>query len=276
MGPSDLFPPPTKKQRIIPPPPVPPSVPAPVDRLGKCISDATTVFLKSTSWPKFISQLRGPNDLQHNILATISHPAAPLLNQIAHHGVPVLQRTPLWSQSKTHSAMTRGSHPSTHARLQFLREEMADMVEQHFWVVIPYKYICSHPYLRISPMGVIPQRDRRDRVIVDYSFSNVNVDTVPIAPSESMQFGRTLDRILYKIYHAHQRYGPVYMIKIDIADGFYRLPVSSSHIPTLAVVFPHLPGEEPLVALPLVLPMGWVSSPPLFLRSHRDRDRCSQ
>ena len=32
----------------------------------------------------------------------------------------------------------------------------------------------------------------------------------------------------------------------------------------LGVVFPVREGEEPLVAFPLVLPMGWVNSPPAF------------
>jgi hypothetical protein len=51
---------------------------------------------------------------------------------------------------------------------------------------------------------------------------------------------------------------------MDISDGFYRLKLSSSGIPSLGVAFPTTPSEEPLVAFPLVLPMGWVSSPPFF------------
>jgi len=35
-------------------------------------------------------------------------------------------------------------------------------------------------------------------------------------------------------------------------------------IPQLAVTFPKYPGEEQLVALPLVLPMGWTESGPYF------------
>ena len=35
-------------------------------------------------------------------------------------------------------------------------------------------------------------------------------------------------------------------------------------IPTLSVAFPVGPGEEPVVALPLTLPMGWTESPPYF------------
>ncbi len=36
-------------------------------------------------------------------------------------------------------------------------------------------------------------------------------------------------------------------------------------IPKLGVVFPMLPGDKPLIAFLLVLPMGWTNSPPIFL-----------
>jgi hypothetical protein len=69
---------------------------------------------------------------------------------------------------------------------------------------------------------------------------------------------------LYKIHHANRAYGPVYLIKVDLANDFYRIRLSDSHLPALGVAFPNLPHEPPLVALPLVLPMGWVASPPYF------------
>jgi hypothetical protein len=79
-----------------------------------------------------------------------------------------------------------------------------------------------------------------------------------------MQFGHALDRILREILLADPKNGPVYLIKIDISDGFYRIALNIDDIPKLGVVFPTLPGEEPLVAFPLVLPMGWSNSPPIF------------
>ena len=90
---------------------------------------------------------------------------------------------------------------------------------------------------------------------MDYTFCGVNDDTVTLAPSESMQFGRALERVLRKIRNANRRFGPTYMIKVDIADGFYRLFVAASTTAALGVVFPHHPEEEPLIAFPLVLPI---------------------
>jgi hypothetical protein len=51
---------------------------------------------------------------------------------------------------------------------------MADMVEKGFWAVVPYTQVRHLPNLRLSPIGVVPQRDRRPRTIVDYTFSDVN------------------------------------------------------------------------------------------------------
>jgi hypothetical protein len=79
-----------------------------------------------------------------------------------------------------------------------------------------------------------------------------------------MQFGRTLERIIAQTVGADPRFGPVHFIKIDISDGFYRVQVRAEYIPKLGVSFPSLPNQEPVVAFPLALPMGWTESPPYF------------
>jgi hypothetical protein len=82
---------------------------------------------------------------------------------------------------------------------------------------------------------------------------------------EAMQFGWLLERILWDILFANPAHGPVQMIKLDISDGFYRIGLNIDDTPKLGVVFPTPPGDEPLIAFPLVLPMGWTNSPPIFL-----------
>ena len=79
-----------------------------------------------------------------------------------------------------------------------------------------------------------------------------------------MQWGRTINRVLWYIYTADQRQGPVLLSKTDLSDGFYQIPLTPSGALKLAVPFPHLPGEPPLVAIPTRLPMGWTESPPAF------------
>ena len=138
------------------------------------------------------------------------------------------------------------------------------MVDRATWMVLPYHRLRELRQLRLSPMGVVPQHSRRPRPIVDYTFSGLNRDTLPLSPREAMQFGRALDRIITLVVHADPRFGPVRFIKLDIADGFYRVWLRIEDIPKLAVTIPSLPGEAPLVALPLALPMGWTQSPPAF------------
>jgi hypothetical protein len=104
---------------------------------------------------------------------------------------------------------------------------MADMVDKAQWIVLPYSLVDHFPALRISPIGVVPQHERRPRTIVDYTYSGFNADTVPLCAPEAMQFGRALLRVLQRIVHADPRHGPVYLIKVDVADGFYRISLNT-------------------------------------------------
>ena len=88
-------------------------------------------------------------------------------------------------------------------------------------------------------------------------------NTIPLVPQEAMQYGKALERYLRHILVADPRYGPIYMLKCDLADGYYRLGLIINDIPKLAVAFPSK-SSDPLVALPLVLPMGWKNSSPAF------------
>ena len=54
------------------------------------------------------------------------------------------------------------------------------------------------------------------------------------------------------------------MAKFDISNGFYRLFLDPDNAPKLAVLMPRYEGEPQLVAIPLSLTMGWVSSLPTF------------
>jgi hypothetical protein len=144
---------------------------------------------------------------------------------------------------------------------------MADMVEKAIWAVLPYHKVKNLPNLRVSPIGVVPQHERRPQPIVDYTFSNVNTDTLKFPPKEAMQFGRALERIITQAVRADPRFGPVKFIKIDLTDGFYRVFIRAEDIPKLGVAFPCLDAKEPLiVAFPLALPMGWTESPHIVVR----------
>ena len=78
----------------------------------------------------------------------------------------------------------------------------------------------------------------------------MNKETLPLAPKEAMEFSHALERILREILLADPKLGPVYLSKLDISDGFYRINLAVDDIPKLGVVFPVKDGHEPLVAFP--------------------------
>ena len=71
-----------------------------------------------------------------------------------------------------------------------------------------------------------------------------------------MQFGHALQRILQRMYDADPRRGPIYMMKVYIADSFYSVGLAPEDLPSLGVCLPPVPDGKTLVAFPLVLPMS--------------------
>ena len=113
------------------------------------------------------------------------------------------------------------------------------------------------PDLWISPAACIPQEDRRDRPIYDYTYSSLNQSVVPNAPPEAIQLERELARILRRIVTANPAYGLVFMSKTDLADAYMRVWVKIDDVPKLAFAIPPAPGDqEQLIGFHLSLPRG--------------------
>lgn len=182
------------------------------------------------------------------------------------NGVPVVLHSAPWSLSQLDARAARGSHPSALEHIDFLGEEFLDFGRKGFWILLPYEAIKNEPGLRLSPLGVVPHDGRRPRVISDYSFWFINGETADLAPPGAMQFGTAPLRMQEDLMRANPIFGPVYMSKNDMSDGFYRIRLTSSGSLKLAVILPAglVPDQPQLVALPLVLPMGWTQSPPWF------------
>ena len=108
------------------------------------------------------------------------------------------------------------------------------------------------------------ERDRRPRWLGDYSYFKTNAETLPVACLSAMQYGRALDCLIREIVYADPALGYVYLLKADVSDVFYRIGLRPQDAPKLVLIFPSCREEEPMVAIPLKLPMGWKNSPPLF------------
>jgi hypothetical protein len=161
------------------------------DELGAFISAVACDFKQSSSWDSFIQKSRHMSDMYAEV-AALPHPASRLLHQYRKRGVPVTMRNLPWSQQRRNAAIRRGAHLYAKQHTAFLRQEFTSMIKKGQWTVLPARLVRHMRKLRISPIGVGPQRDRRPRTIMDYSFCNVNEDTAPWAPAESMQFDRAL------------------------------------------------------------------------------------
>jgi hypothetical protein len=60
---------------------------------------------------------------------------------------------------------------------------MFEMVQMGFWIVLPYSAVRHQTQLKLAPLGVVPQRDRRPRPIMDYTFNGVNQHPYRSLPS---------------------------------------------------------------------------------------------
>ena len=79
-----------------------------------------------------------------------------------------------------------------------------------------------------------------------------------------MKFGGTLDRTLTLTRHADPRYGPPFLDKHDVDNGFYRMQLEPEACLALAILPPHCADEPELIAIPMSIAMGWVQSPATF------------
>jgi hypothetical protein len=221
--------------------------------------------MRELGWTKFFRLLQHPIDINTATIHTIRHTAAQFLHRLAKSGVPAPSGAAPWSKAKLHQVYNRGPHASAlHQFRSFLFEDMLDMVKKRYWIVLPFSAVRHFAHLKLAPAGVVPQRTRRPRPIIDYTFTDVNANSAPLAPTQAMQFGQAIQRILQRIAYTNPKYGPALLSKVDLSDGYYRVPLSPSAALELAVVLPPLQGTKPIIGIPLKLPMGWKYSPPYF------------
>ena len=62
--------------------------------------------------------------------------------------------------------------------MDFLRTEYANMMDKQQWTVLPASMVKHIKGLRLSPLGLVLQRNQCDRMISDYSYFRVNDDTL--------------------------------------------------------------------------------------------------
>jgi len=199
-----------------------------------------------------------------------------MLLQFAKDGCPV-DCGPAWTLDQLRAAVQRGNHPSarTPDAAACLWEEMLEKVKQGFAQIIPWSKLEKNPpNLKISPLAAVPHKSRPYQAILDLSynlridntvFASVNSSTRSRAHPKSMQqLSRVLPRVIYNVAMPPIEFGPIYMAKWDLKDGFWRLAVSQQDAWHFCHLLPSLPGEPPMVVIPTSLQMGWCNSLGLF------------
>ncbi len=143
-----------------------------LDALGKS-ARATALLLESgMSFVDVVKKHRGPTCLADTL--QLPHPAAGLLSRIRRSGVPVIQSELPWPQEQLDTAVQCGPHQSAKADATFMRDEISALSDAGQWLVAPYQCVRNLPGLRLSPSGVVPQRNRRGCPIIDYTFSGIH------------------------------------------------------------------------------------------------------
>ena len=168
------------------------------------------------------------------------------------------------TQEELQAMVDWGSHLLATKETEFLFEEVYKMCKRRHAMVLPFSVVKRLRRVRISSPGVVPQRHRKPRTICNLTHSGVNEETFNLTHPEAMRFGTALWQLLFQIYYADPKWGPIYMSKTDIKDGFYNVCVNSNGVKKFGIVLPAKPGQEPLILFFLGLPMRWVSSPPVF------------
>lgn len=115
---------------------------------------------------KFLSLMQ-PRDVAR------AHEFGPTLKEYSVTGVPV-DCGENWSREAIDAAIERGPHQSaaTPEAVELFQEDIKYQVDAGFARIVDWDSIKDNPppQLKISPVAVVPQTNRRDRIILDLSF----------------------------------------------------------------------------------------------------------
>ena len=79
--------------------------------------------------------------------------------------MPVQTTIESWTAEQKDKAVARGCHHSATEHVDFLREAMADNIENKFWMVSPHEQVQDLPQLMLSPAAIKEERERRPRLL---------------------------------------------------------------------------------------------------------------
>lgn len=85
--------------------------------------------------------MQRPLDINSNI-GHMNHPQSSYLHRLAATGIPAPSHSKPWSKQHLLTVYRRGAHASAlHQFRDFLFEDMLDMVQKKYWVILPFKTV---------------------------------------------------------------------------------------------------------------------------------------
>ena len=106
-----------------------------MSQLGE-YSEAFSQRMAAVGFGGLVEETRGRPDIAEGV-ASIEHPAAPMLEKLRTEGAAVEVSTPPLSQEELAAAAEYGSHGSCVRGLGFICKEMVDFIRKGFYVVLP-------------------------------------------------------------------------------------------------------------------------------------------
>jgi hypothetical protein len=236
--------------------------------------------------PMFEAQ--GKKKLMSPAACVSFHPFAETLSEWE-TGVPVDCGAP-WEWDTVVAAVEKGAHKSatTDESIALIAEDVDYQVKAGYAEIVSWAELCQRrpKNLKVSPLAVVPQRDRRGRMILDLSFAvrrqaphrgrkrtrhdepimqaSVNDTTVRLAPQGPVkELGNVLPRILDFMASVPPE-EHIHFSKMDLADGYWRMVVEPDARWNFAYVMPSADGQPIRLVIPRALQMGWNESPAYF------------
>ena len=204
-------------------------------------------------------------------------------------GVPV-DCGEAWDWDTVEAAVAQGAHRSATSpeSIALVKEDVAYQVQAGYAEIVRWEDLrrLRPKNLKVSPLAVVPQRNRRGRMILDLSFAvrrqtprgqrrkrnidgdilqeSVNDTTVKQAPDGPVkELGNVLPRVL-DFMAAVPEEEHIYFSKLDLADGYWRMIVEREARYNFDYVMPDEPGADTKLVIPSTLQMGWNESPAYF------------
>ena len=210
-----------------------------------------------------------------------------VLLSLADEGCPA-DCGPPWSPEVLAEARKAGPHKSatTEAAAQLIWEDIQYQVDAGFvHLATEQELFGATPptELKISRVAVVPQENRRDRIILNLSATvdmpasrrrkkrthpSVNDTTTPAADQEPVQrLGQAVPELL-RFMHDVDCTWEIMWQKIDLSDGFWRMIVEAGKEHNFVFQMPMRPGDRTLYyVVPSSLQMGWKNSPAYFCKA---------